>query len=94
MTEAATVIVNNVSKTYVPRNRLGFRSPRKSADDPRRVEALRGISLVSRPGDLIGVLGLNGSGKSTLMRLLAGVETPTSGEILACLLYTSPSPRD
>lgn len=39
------------------------------------------ISLTVRPGDRVGVIGENGSGKSTLLRLIAGTETPDSGEI-------------
>ncbi|MER7726752.1 ribosomal protection-like ABC-F family protein [Streptomyces sp. NPDC096323] len=39
------------------------------------------VSLTVRPGDHVGVIGENGSGKSTLLRLIAGAETPDSGEI-------------
>ncbi|WP_227423296.1 ABC transporter ATP-binding protein [Pengzhenrongella sicca] len=47
------------------------------------VRALAGISLVARAGESIGVVGLNGSGKSTLLRIIAGLEKPMRGEILA-----------
>ncbi|WFP17767.1 ABC transporter ATP-binding protein [Citricoccus muralis] len=47
------------------------------------VQALKGISLAARKGEFIGLVGRNGSGKSTLLRVLAGVETPTSGEVVA-----------
>ncbi|WP_326665691.1 ribosomal protection-like ABC-F family protein [Streptomyces sp. NBC_00385] len=39
------------------------------------------VSLTVRPGDHVGVIGENGSGKSTLLRLIAGAETPDSGEL-------------
>nr|WSW70948.1 ATP-binding cassette domain-containing protein [Streptomyces sp. NBC_00995] len=39
------------------------------------------VSLTVRPGDHVGVIGENGSGKSTLLRLIAGAETPESGEL-------------
>ncbi|WP_286956750.1 ABC transporter ATP-binding protein [Brevibacterium sp. UBA7493] len=47
------------------------------------VQALRGVNLVARQGEFIGVIGANGSGKSTLLRLIAGVERPDEGQILA-----------
>jgi capsular polysaccharide transport system ATP-binding protein len=46
-----------------------------------KVRALDGISLTVGRGQRIGVLGDNGSGKSTLIRLVGGVELPTSGKI-------------
>ncbi|MFC9244798.1 ribosomal protection-like ABC-F family protein [Streptomyces sp. NPDC057136] len=39
------------------------------------------VSLTVRPGEKAGVIGENGSGKSTLLRLIAGTETPDSGEL-------------
>ena len=47
------------------------------------VRALAGVSLVARSGEIIGVLGLNGSGKSTLLRVIAGLEPPSRGHVLA-----------
>ncbi len=43
---------------------------------------LDNISLVIRRREFLCVLGASGCGKSTLIRILAGLETPTSGEIL------------
>ena len=39
------------------------------------------VSFTVSEGDRIGLIGPNGSGKSTLLRILAGDETPDSGEI-------------
>lgn len=47
----------------------------------RRVEILKGISLAIPPGQFVAILGASGSGKSTLLGLLAGLDTPSSGEI-------------
>lgn len=47
------------------------------------VRALVGISLVARSGDAVGIVGLNGSGKSTLLRIIAGLEKPARGQVLA-----------
>ncbi len=46
------------------------------------VRALKGVSLSVRPGEVLAVIGENGAGKSTLMKILAGVQTADSGEIL------------
>jgi iron complex transport system ATP-binding protein len=45
-------------------------------------EVLRGIDLAVNAGEILGILGPNGSGKSTLLRVMDGVLTPQSGEIL------------
>lgn len=45
-------------------------------------EALKGIDLNIRKGEAIAIIGKSGSGKSTLMNMIAGIDKPTSGEIL------------
>ncbi|MEK7655671.1 MAG: ABC transporter ATP-binding protein [Patescibacteria group bacterium] len=44
--------------------------------------ALKNISLTFREGEHIAIVGENGAGKSTFLRLLSGLDRPTSGEIL------------
>lgn len=51
-----------------------------------KVEALKGIDLVIRRGDTIGVVGVSGSGKSTLLHILGTLDRPTAGE----LIYSDP----
>jgi len=46
------------------------------------VTAVGDVSFVLRPGEIVGYLGPNGSGKSTTAKLLTGLLTPTSGQVL------------
>ncbi|MGH7581665.1 MAG: ABC transporter ATP-binding protein [Gemmatimonadales bacterium] len=46
-----------------------------------RFQAVRGIDLEIRTGELFGLLGPNGAGKTTTMRMIAGILAPTSGRI-------------
>jgi ABC-2 type transport system ATP-binding protein len=45
------------------------------------VEALRGLDLTIKPGELVALLGANGAGKTTAVRTLLGLSKPTSGEV-------------
>lgn len=62
------ITIRNVSKAY--RTHDGWN------------HVLNDVSLEIAEGEKIGILGLNGSGKSTLLRLICGVESPDSGEII------------
>ena len=45
-------------------------------------EVLRDVTWEVKPGDRIGLVGVNGAGKSTQLRLIAGQEEPTSGQVV------------
>jgi ABC-2 type transport system ATP-binding protein len=44
--------------------------------------ALRDVSFIARPGQILGYLGPNGSGKSTTVRMLVGLMEPSNGDVL------------
>ncbi len=66
--EEAVVLCQDVVKTY--RTATG------------QVRALRGVSASFPPSALVAVAGPSGSGKSSLLRLIAGMDLPTSGSIV------------
>lgn len=47
-------------------------------------EAVRGVDLAVRAGEVLGFLGPNGAGKSTTMRMLTGCLTPSDGSVTLC----------
>ncbi len=47
-----------------------------------RITAVDGVSFTVRPGHVTGFLGPNGAGKTTTMRVILGLDAPTSGTVL------------
>jgi teichoic acid transport system ATP-binding protein len=87
-----TVLVNHLSVHYRVPSSERARGPQSRAarvltrfgwSRTVTVKAVRDVTFVARAGESIGVVGHNGSGKSTLLRVIAGLETPTAGTVLA-----------
>ncbi|KQT54865.1 hypothetical protein ASG43_04805 [Aureimonas sp. Leaf454] len=51
--------------------------------------ALRGVSLVARPGEVLLIRGPSGSGKTTLLQLMGALKTPDRGRVTICGAPTS-----
>jgi putative ABC transport system ATP-binding protein len=62
---------------------LEARNLRKSfGEGEAAVEALRGVNLGAKAGEMLAIMGRSGSGKSTMLTMLGGVDVPTSGQVL------------
>src|SRR5262245_18442571 len=53
----------------------------RDSADRINVRALNDISLAIEDGDRVGLIGANGAGKTTLLRVLAGIYSPTRGQL-------------
>jgi len=68
MADADKLIIDGVSKIYM--------------DKRREVTALQNTSFAVKPSEFVTLLGPSGCGKSTILKIVAGLEQPTSGKVL------------
>jgi putative ABC transport system ATP-binding protein len=74
------IAASGLSKVVPISNGAAVRSSATAAD-PRELVILQDIALRVMPGEAVAIVGASGSGKSTLLGLLAGLDTPTRGEV-------------
>src|SRR5690349_20632705 len=86
--EGVVITVDHVSKTFkLPHEKQNsikgalislFRNGGRTYE---RQEVLKDVSFEIKRGEFFGIVGRNGSGKSTLLKMLAGIYTPTKGQV-------------
>lgn len=69
----ARLQLRQLTKTFTPVGRAGSAKAAPAVDQ---------LDLEVRSGELLTVLGPSGCGKTTLLRMIAGLETPTAGEVM------------
>src|SRR5947209_19203214 len=78
------VDADRLSKTFQVKVRdPGLKGALRALLKPRYrdVHAVRDVTFVIEPGEIVGFLGPNGAGKTTTLKLLAGLLYPTSGRV-------------
>ncbi len=65
---AGSVVFENITKIY--------------GNNKSQIIAIDNVSFIIQPGELVTLLGPSGCGKTTMLRMIAGLEHPTSGNIL------------
>ena len=62
-------------------NNISFNAEHLEFQFPNGHIGLRDVNISEGPGNLIGIMGASGAGKTTLLNVLAGLETPSKGEV-------------
>lgn len=75
--------IQNSTITDQSTDLIELRDLRKSYQSPAGpIRALKNINLSLRRGEFVAVMGKSGAGKSTLVNMIAGIDSPDSGEII------------
>ena len=83
MRESKRLEIKNLTKTFI--TKVG------------KVTAVKDVNLTIEPGEFVCLLGPSGCGKTTTLRMIAGFEIPTEGEILIGekdVAHLTPDKRD
>lgn len=76
----STIQLKNLKKSFIDRRKKGRdEEPAKFGSE---VSVLDDINLEFAEGELVCILGPSGCGKSTMLRMIAGFDTPSSGEVI------------
>ena len=87
----AQLILKNVYKRYDGQKKKMFKKKKKKEND----FAVNDVSYECQDGEFIGILGPSGCGKSTTLRMVAGLEKITAGEIyIGDVLINDLQPKD
>ena len=81
MNSDIAIEVKDVVIQYGNRKKTSIKKILKKRKKSEGYLAVNGVSFTLKKGEILGILGKNGCGKSTLLRALAGVYSPSSGEI-------------
>ena len=79
------ITVRNLYKEYqITKKRKGLSGTLKALfrNEKQIINAVNGLDFHVAPGEIVGFIGPNGSGKSTTIKMMTGILTPTSGEVL------------
>lgn len=74
----------NLSKVYkIPQKEPGVSGALKAVFRPRFKErlAVKDVSFIIQPGEIVRYIGVNGAGKSTTIKMLTGILVPSGGEV-------------
>jgi ABC-2 type transport system ATP-binding protein len=88
----ATLVVDRVNHVYAPPRGLQRRLIRTASTTD--VRALTDVSMVCRPGEVVGLVGPNGAGKTTLLKIMSTLLEPTSGSVTVAGYDTSTHAHD
>lgn len=69
MKEAKGILLKDLTKTFITSKNI-------------QVQAVKRVNLTIRPGEFVTLLGPSGCGKTTILRMIAGFETLTEGEVV------------
>ncbi len=78
-TASKTVNITNNANDIVLRTENLKKAYKKGSEN--EVDALRGVSIQIKRGEMVSIMGSSGSGKTTLLNIMGGLDSPTEGSV-------------